>query len=275
MLSSQNSGSRGKVDEVFRASLSYKVSSKPVWAQKCLRDTICYCSLHNRFKFNIMASAAPETDYVIWNLTRKPRKSRKPCLLPGPSVLKGCWRWARDPALFWRLNSGVNSVPLILRLLVVRSPGRGEHNSLSRCVCKMLQKSDSSAKQRVPWLKPARPEKWHEQDAAKHARVENAHCILFCMIGCHLKDNKQQLEIANNVSFKVCCGSTSRKINVGSTGAASLRTELRFRSVWTHFLSPWLPPCTPPQASPRSRLTAWHIDSSHWMTTDLYKFQAL
>lgn len=36
------------------------------------------------------------------------------------------------------------------------------------------------------------------------------------------------------------------------------------------------PLAQPPKASPSQQaLTAWHIDSCRWMTTDLYKFQAL
>lgn len=51
----------------------------------------------------------------------------------------------------------------------------------------------SAPQQQFSQLKPARPGKWHEQDAAKHAQLKNTHYILFCMICCHLKDNKQQL----------------------------------------------------------------------------------
>lgn len=51
----------------------------------------------------------------------------------------------------------------------------------------------SVQQQQFSHLKPARPGKRHEQDAAKHAQLKTTHYILFCMICCHLKDNKQQL----------------------------------------------------------------------------------
>lgn len=151
----------------------------------------------------------------------------------------------------------------MLCLLVIRSPWRDEHTtSFHAASAKCYRKLDSSVKQQVPWLKPARPEKWHEQDAAKHAQLENTHCILFCMICCHLKDNKQQLYIANNMSFKVCCCSTSRKINAGSTGAANPENWAPFQVCLNSFPFSMAAPLYSPSGVPSQQadsLTHWQL----------------
>lgn len=117
----------------------------------------------------------------------------------------------------------------------------------------------SVQQQQLSQLKPARPGKWHEQDAAKHAQLRNAHYILFCMICCHLKDNKQQLQIANNMSFKVCCCSTSRKINASSTGAKNPKKWAPFQVCLNSFPFSMVAPLYTPSGIPSQQ--AWQLDT--------------
>lgn len=124
---------------------------------------------------------------------------------------------------------------------------------------------------------------WNMLTIQKHNTTTRP-CILLQMISCHLKDNKQPAidRWRRHVIFGTLL--LNIKENQWRLGRGMERKEWSSVSGLFEliFLSLWLPTSRSPQPPPRllhspltAGLTAWHIDSSRWMTTDLYKFQAL